>query len=66
MLLFEEPEEKTPDKPELTPVTAYLDEKHARMLDELVEAGRGKLNKSEVIRQVIRLGHRTLKSGVAP
>lgn len=62
MLLFDELEEKTPEpKPELTPVTAYFDDRHCEMLDELLKAGGGKLNKSEVIRQCVRLGHKRMK-----
>lgn len=68
MLLFEDSEPKPdPPKPELTPTTAYLDPEHVDMLNALLAAGKGQLNKSEAIRQCIRLGFRTMKqkSGAA-
>lgn len=58
MQLFEEeltPTEEPP-KPELTQVATYLDPEDLAKLGALVAAGRGHLNKSEVIRQCIRLG----------
>lgn len=59
MLLFEKEEEKNdPPKPELITVAAYLDEEHAKML-AFIQAS-GQLNKSEAVRQCIRLGYRTL------
>lgn len=60
MLLFEETKkpEENPPKPEVTTVAAYLDEDHGKMLAYVQAAGA--LNKSEAIRQCIRLGYRTL------
>lgn len=60
MLLFEEEKkDESPPKPEVTTVAAYLDEEHGKML-AFIQAS-GTLNKSEAIRQCIRLGYRTLK-----
>lgn len=61
MLLFEEEKkDATPPKPEVTTTAAYLDEEHVKMLAFIQTAGN--LNKSEAIRQCIRLGYRTLKA----